>query len=366
MFDSNWVSPPGKTLARCLSTNGLTKTDASDCLLLSDFDLSRLIEGAVPIDEELAARLEDLTGKSQSFWLSREENYRKTLETLAKSSMHEGYDASDWLRSIPTNQMAKLGWIDKCISVSEKTEEALRFFGVSSISEWHERYSSELSVAAFRASTTYDADKAATAAWLRKAEVQASQMKCSPWNKTSLQAKLPELKQLSMRKGPQAFYHELVAQCLAVGVCLVFVPSLKGCRAFGACRFLSPNKALIVLSNRYKTDDHFWFTFFHEVGHLVLHDKAGLFIDSTDMITSREEDEANEFAEKLLIPEGALEYLVGKRITGRLVTQLAYRLGVSRGIVVGQLQHKGIIKRNSLNHLKKHFEDSSFATLNVF
>ncbi|MFN8491179.1 MAG: hypothetical protein U0350_26520 [Caldilineaceae bacterium] len=38
-----------------------------------------------------------------------------------------------------------------------------------------------------------------------------------------------------------------------------FVPELAQLRVCGATRWLTPNKALLQLSLRYKTNDHLWF-----------------------------------------------------------------------------------------------------------
>jgi HTH-type transcriptional regulator / antitoxin HigA len=34
-----------------------------------------------------------------------------------------------------------------------------------------------------------------------------------------------------------------------------------------------------MLSFRYKTNDHFWFSLFHELAHLLLHGKKSLFLE---------------------------------------------------------------------------------------
>ena len=55
------------------------------------------------------------------------------------------------------------------------------------------------------------------------------------------------------------------------------------------------------LDDRYKKDDFFWFTFFHEAAHLLLHSKKETFVDDgtdNDVI----ENEANDFATDFLIP----------------------------------------------------------------
>lgn len=60
------------------------------------------------------------------------------------------------------------------------------------------------------------------------------------------------------------------------------VPELKDTYISGATEWLSVDKALIIMSLRYKSNDHFWFTFFHESGHILLHNKKEVFIDTKD------------------------------------------------------------------------------------
>ena len=61
---------------------------------------------------------------------------------------------------------------------------------------------------------------------------------------------------------------KLQGRCAAAGVAVVFVPALPKTGVSGATRWLHPQKAIIQLSLRYKSNDHLWFTFFHEAGHI--------------------------------------------------------------------------------------------------
>jgi hypothetical protein len=59
--------------------------------------------------------------------------------------------------------------------------------------------------------------------------------------------------------------------CAACGVAVVFIPELPKSRASGVARWLTPAKALIQLSFRYQSDDHLWFTLFHQLLSLHAH-----------------------------------------------------------------------------------------------
>ena len=83
---------------------------------------------------------------------------------------------------------------------------------------------------------------------------------------------------------------------------MVIVPAPSGCKVSGATLFPQQDKALLLLSFRYLSDDHFWFSFFHEVGHLLLHGIEKIFLEGVDEINQNDEEEANKFAAELLIP----------------------------------------------------------------
>ncbi len=129
----------------------------------------------------------------------------------------------------------------------------------------------------------------------------------------------------------------------------------KGCRASGATRFPTPQKPLLLLSFRHLSDDQFWFTFFHEAGHLVLHGEQSLFLEGKTTPLTDEEHEANDFAARLLIPSEFEPTMLALPPHAIPVIRFAHRVGISPGIVVGQLQHRGRFRQDQLNHLKRRF-----------
>jgi Zn-dependent peptidase ImmA (M78 family) len=135
---------------------------------------------------------------------------------------------------------------------------------------------------------------------------------------------------------------------------VTLVPELPRTRTSGATRWLTPQKALIQISFRYKTNDQFWFTFFHESAHILLHGKREIFLED-DKRGSRieNEQEADSFAKKILISEQELKKFVksGKRRI-QDIRWFADTIGVAPGIVVGRLQHDGVLPHSHCNGLK--------------
>ena len=178
---------------------------------------------------------------------------------------------------------------------------------------------------------------------------------CAPWNAAGFQASLPKIRSLTRRKNPRVFVPKLREYCAEHGVAVAVVRAPTGCRASGATRFLSTGRALLLLSFRYLTDDHFWFTFFHESGHLLLHGEQELFLEGADMQLAAKEQEANEFAARVLVPDELQSALRVLAPDWREVVRFAVQVGVSPGIIVGQMQHHGRIRRNQLNSLKRRY-----------
>jgi hypothetical protein len=160
---------------------------------------------------------------------------------------------------------------------------------------------------------------------------------------------------LTKKRDPSAFIPALQQTCSSCGVAVVIVRSPNGCRASGVTRFLSNEKALLQLSFRYLSDDQFWFTFFHEAGHLLLHGVDGLFLEGLENESSRQEVEANEFAENILIPGEAKSALERLPLDARSIVRFAKKIGISPGIVVGQLQYHQRIRPSHFNGLKSRF-----------
>ncbi|HEV7427804.1 MAG TPA: ImmA/IrrE family metallo-endopeptidase [Thermoanaerobaculia bacterium] len=204
----------------------------------------------------------------------------------------------------------------------------------------------------FRASAAFASDPIAVGAWLRKGHLDAQQIDCAAFDEDRFLALLNEIKILSYDP-PDDFASELQQRCASAGVAVVFVPELPGTRLWGAARWLSATKAMIQLSLRYKTDDHFWFTFFHEAGHLLKHGRRDIFIDSTDAPADDREREADRFAAEMLIPAAEVRQGFPNALRKEDVLAFASRLQVAPGIVVGRLQHEGILPRTHLNGLKR-------------
>jgi HTH-type transcriptional regulator/antitoxin HigA len=346
-FLPDWASPPGATIIDILEERGQSVAEFANAMDSSVGHTQKLLKGSLPITFEVADHLADVLGVPAKFWLSRESQFREGLARLAKNEQ--------WLKDLPVDELTKFNWIPQANSISDKIAACLDFFGVSSVSDWHIRYENPGRQAAFRTSKSFDSTKGAVLAWLRKGEIDGVAMNCEDWDQSRFYSVLPEIRALTREKDPAVFIPELQKRCAKCGVAVVIARAPSGCKASGATRFLSTNKALLMLSFRYLSDDHFWFTFFHEAGHLILHDTKSLFLEGGDLCSGEEEQEANSFASNLLITPEHQSEMRSLPVDGRAVMRFARKIGISPGIVVGQLQHLGRFSQRQLNNLKVRY-----------
>lgn len=320
-------------------------------------EVSRLLYGIEELNEGWACDLASILGSTPGFWMRREAQYRADLGRL--STRAQGNEASEWLKEVPLKEMARFGWIKSNNTEQDKLAEALAFFGVGSVKAWNHHYGRKLASAAFRSSTAFETRMAALAAWLRHGEISATEIDCNPWDAILFRQTLDETKTLTRIGDPQIFIPKLVEAFSMCGVAVVVARAPTGCRASGATRFLTPNKAVMLLSFRYLTDDQFWFTVFHEAGHLLLHAHNELFLEGIDTNHPEAETEANEFSKNILFTQTGFSALQTIPLNQFSITRLAKKLNICPGLVVGQLQDMKRIPYKHFNYLKTRYSWSS-------
>ena len=141
--------------------------------------------------------------------------------------------------------------------------------------------------------------------------------------------------------------------CNEAGVALALVRPLPKTALSGAAWWISPRKAVIQLSARHKSDDHLWFSFFHEAAHVLLHSKKSVFVDETNGDDTGLEAEANEWASNILVSRRAWkQFIAAPLFSEHAVKEFADEQGIAPGIVVGRLQHRRLLPWTHLNGLK--------------
>lgn len=348
-FRPDVVLPPGETILEELEARGMSQAELAQRTGRTVQNISKIVSGKSPVSAELSLRLERVLGISASTWSNLETLYRDHL--ARQQAEAELKSQLDWLDRFPYRDMIKKGLLPQLKKSPELLERLLHFFSIGSPAEWSHTWEQRYAVS-FRKSP--QGCEYALSAWLRAGQLQVEDMALSPYSPTRLEASLGQIRKLTTTN-IKAGIKQLRQWALELGLALVFVPSLPNARVNGATYWLR-GTPVVQLSDRYKRDDIFWFTFFHEIGHILLHGKREVFIE-TGKSESDKEKEADQFAAETLVPPDELRRFAEQAnvYSGRAVTDWAMRLEVSPSIALGQLQHRGYIPKSELNGLHSFF-----------
>lgn len=348
-FQPDWrhTITPGDSIIERMNDMALTKVDFATNMGYSPKHIHQLIKAKARITEEAALKLEKVLDIPASFWLNAEKNYRQALANEAEKQNLA--NSADWLKKLPLKSMIKHDWVEKFTDTSRQIQACLKFYGVASIDAW-EKAQSKNYQAVFKSSDVFSKNDIAIQTWLRQGEREAQKIDCDVFDKQQLTHSLEDLRALTLLTDPDDFLPKLTAICAKCGVAVVFAPTPDKCPMSGATKWLSTNKALLLLSLRHKTNDHLWFAFFHEIAHILKHKKQ-LFLEGKDGFVQNQalEDEADSFAADILIPK---KYDLSALSSKEKVRDLAKEIGIAPGIVVGRMQHQKKILWSHFNDLK--------------
>ncbi|HTO01458.1 MAG TPA: HigA family addiction module antitoxin [Microthrixaceae bacterium] len=347
--EPDYATPPGETLREVLDDLGMTQAELAERTGLSPKHINQVVRGVAALSPDTAVLLEPVVGVPARLWNNLEANYQSQLSAQRERKSAEA--DRDWLQRLPCAELKRRGVLPSTNNVADLVLAARRFFGVASSDSWTSMWAEPQ--AAFRLSPSFEPEVGALAAWVRLTELQAQSIDCEPFSAPKLRSALQAVR--AETPAPRSDLHRwLVETFAATGVAFVVVPEVKGARVSGAAYWMG-NKAVLALSLRYKSDDHFWFSMFHEAGHLLLHPKRDRFIDDGSPSDTVQEQEADQFAATQLIPTEHEPELPTLR-TLAAIQNFANRLGIAPGIVVGRLQHDGVITFRVGNKLKRRIQ----------
>lgn len=356
-FAPDWVSPPGEAIQDLAEERGWSQQELARRLGYTEKHVSQLVNGKVALTVDAAQRLERVLGSTLDFWLNLEANYRRHSARLAAAQQQAAW--TDWLDELPLKDIMACGALPKVrLDARSKpglVDACLKIFGVASPQEWRTHYGAMQ--VAFRRSRPDQSDVGAIATWLRLGEQQAERQDGPDYDAARFKTALVHLRTLTTQ--PPDVFEPIMRRLLReAGVAFVLVPAIPRARVSGVARWLAPHRPLIQLSLYGKTNDKFWFTFFHEAAHVLLHggnksDRQSIFLDDPNSAHAEDprEHEANTWAGDWLIPVEQAHLLPSLRSKAAVRT-FAQQLGIHPGIVVGRLQHDGLIDPSWFNDLK--------------
>lgn len=346
---SDLAVSPGELLAEELEARGMTQRELADRTGRPGQKISEIINGKKSITYDTALELEKVLGIPAHFWVNLEASYQLSKARLRERS--ELQRQGDWLKLFPVRELRARDCIPRTRDKRETVAALLRFFGVASFSTLRQR---EEALLLHRITPKSRVSEGALWAWLQVGDIEAGEIHTAPYNERRFLDALGEIRGLTGEQA-EVFFPRMRDLCASAGVAFVVIKEFPKSGANGVARWISTDKAMIQLSTRRRWTDIFWFSFYHEAKHVLDRQKKRAFVNGINDDPNAEAA-ADRFAGDLLIPPNQWAAFVQSEAWSHPgVRDFAQRVGIHPGLVVGRLQHEGLIPHNNLNDLRTRF-----------
>lgn len=338
------VFHPAETLREKLSEMGMGIKEFAFRTGKPEKTIIAVLNEESSLTPEMAVLFENVTKIPAAFWINKQARYN---EFIARKKQEEALQSSAaWAKEFPYAEMAKNNWVPPTRKPEEKTQHLLTFFGVASHTGWEKLYmQSDLKVAAYT-SLKHTHEAHSISAWLRQGELQAREIVAPTFDLRRLKENIPAMRKLMVEQ-PDDFFVQLQQLCLEAGVILLFTPKLPKVPLSGSTRWIN-DTPLIQLTARYGQNDRFWFTFFHELGHIILHGKKYISLENVDFAAAdaQKEQEAHDFAVKLTFSKEQEQKLLREHptaISAQDIANYAKEFNTHPALIIVRLQYLQLI-----------------------
>lgn len=322
---------PGETLWEILEEVKMTQKELSERLWISEKHISNIINWKNNITTDLALKLEPIFKISASFWNNLQTSYNEDISRIEEKKSLE--KEKNLLTVYGYSEIKKLGFVVNSRNIYEKVKSLRNFFGVASLTQIPKISNNAF---AFRKAEKFPFKSELFHSWTRVGEKVWDTIEIGKFSKEKLEKTLENLKKLTLEECIDIKKIEIILA--EAWVRFIFVESFSGNPVVWLTRKYKENP-LIQISDRGKKMDIFWFTLFHEIGHLLYHYSSEncLFIDYDSIESSEMENEANKFARNYLIDNDIYNKEMKKNKID--IEKIAKASGTSISVVAGSICH---------------------------
>lgn len=356
-YQSDLAIHPGEFLEETLEDLGMSQIELSNRIGRPSQAINEIIKGKKSITSATALELEDVLNVPAHIWVGLESEYQMVKAREAELQQME--EETALLPKFAYPELAKMGLVKTTRKAIEKVEGLKRFFSVAKLGQIEHI---KLYQPAFRVSNHKQVSHEAIASWIQAGTSKAQLIETKHFEKQKLEQTLDSLKKLMTLDDINQAVSQLEQLLALCGVAFVMLPHFKGTKVNGAAFWINEkSKAVVIMTIRGSFSDIFWFSLFHEIAHLLLHQKRQVFLEDgcDDPLIKKQEDEADRFAREFLIPSKDFNTFVSKnQLTRDSIISFAEQLNIKPSIVVGRLMHEKIINYNhySLSKLRDRYQ----------
>lgn len=312
-----FIVSPGDILEEKLEEMGMDVNEFAKRIGYTPKTVNELLKGKCRISTEVALNLEYATDIAAEEWLNMQRVYE---EDLMRKKLRDSFKNTPlWRADFPLKELSPRNWIKDLDNEEDNVSPILRFFRVASPKAWRDYYLDAGLKVAFRISLSEVQDPYATSVWLRRGEILAEAIPMEKQNdkklRSALKKALPQFLDLARTYGGDQTMGEpgeidegmqkLQELGLSLGIKILYVQNFKSAPVHGMSRWYR-DIPVIQIHDRFKSRKAFWFTFFHELSHIILHGKKDIFIKNVyhGNKNPQKEEEADLFAQKCMADAG--------------------------------------------------------------
>lgn len=332
----DFIIHPGETIKEVLEEREMNQEELAIRTGFSAKHVSEVVNGKKGISPSFAKSLEYVLGIPASFWINLQGIYDKEmLEYREQEEIDENEVAIvKGLKKI-IKYAEEMNIMSKTSNVISKIIELRNICKVKNLTYINNVVTSQV---AFRKSQAIETNIYVLYVWLRICEIIAQKTNIEKeYDVQKLKDNIVNIKKAMFLEINDAVKElkRIFAEC---GIVFQVVKNFAGAPVQGFIK-KNNNKIILSMTIRRAFADEFWFTLFHEIGHLINGDIVSTqFIDYADS-KSDIEDKADEFASKTLINEEAYEAFINKKeLTEENIIKFAEEQEIKPFIIVGRIQ----------------------------
>lgn len=337
---------PGAYIEEIIEDLNISQQEFAQRLGVSAKTISKLVNGEESISKETANKLARLTGVSISTWLNLQNTYDIKLIEIEEL---QDTDEAKLCNIIDFKYFKENGFIeDRPYKAVEKIRELRKLLQVSNLSYLY-KFNNQVS---YRNTKGFSEKSIVNSNIMLELAINFSKnITNNKFDKKKLEEILPELRAMTIQE-PKIFYPLLRDKLLECGIILMGLPALKNANLNGATKKFKNGSILLLMTDRNKASDIFWFSLFHELGHILNNDFYSNHEDKA--LYKAKEDKADQFAQEILIPESDYnEFKKNSNLSREEILDFSKKIKIHPSIIVGRLQREEVIPYNAYYNSSK-------------
>lgn len=334
-FENEIAFHPGYYIKEYIEEIGLTQEDFANRLGTTPKNISYIIRGEQSISIDIANKLSRMSGTSVKYWLNLQNEYDTIVFEI--KNLQEINEEREVFKSLKYSYFRdNFNLPDVPGKIDEQIKYVREFLNVSSLTVFKKKDMYVNFRKADLNQTEINTIKANIMVQIA-ANISLKEVDIPKYDKKSFLKAIEYA--LTLTKDHKEFYKIIKKEFYKCGVDLIVLPNLLGSKINGASKKIGDHVMLMV-NDRNSNSDSFWFTLFHEIGHII----NGDFGISFEKEEGKEEENANKFAEDKLIPSKEYDEFIKKRkFTLNSLIEFSNEINRDPGIVLGRLQKDKLI-----------------------